>query len=142
MVKTVRDIRKYRKLIYMMLAWFLLSFFDMAGQEISAQTLCGASVSGYCENEVLLVGTKQVPNGVDKFVPVGNKTEEVITQTEKTSHELTMRFIAIVTALFFAIQVIYHATIHRYGCHMIDVWENIIYIHQIDGKKRGVLLYN
>lgn len=138
----MRDIRKYRKLIFMMLAWLLLSFFDMAGQNISAQTLYGAANQEYSENEAFLVGTKQVPNGVDKFVPVENKVEEVITQTEKPSHELTIRFIAIVTALFFAILVIYHATIHRYGCHMIEVWENIIYIHQIDGKKRGALLCN
>lgn len=138
----MQDIRKYRKLICMMLAWLLLSFFDMARQDVSAQTLCEAVSLGHSANEVVLVCTKQVPNGVDKFVPVENKTDEVMTQAEKPSREVTIRFVAIVTVLFFAIQVTYHTTIHRYGCHMIDVWENIIYIHQIDGKKKGVLLCN
>lgn len=138
----MHDISKYRKLICLMLAWFLLSFFDMAGQSVSAQSLCGTANPGSSGNDVLLICTKQVPNGVDKFVKIESKTNEVMTQTENASHDLVIRFIAIVTALFFAIQVIYHTTIHRYGCHMIDVWENIIYIHQTDGKKRGVLLCN
>lgn len=138
----MHNISKYRKLICLMLAWFLLSFFDMTGQSVSAQSFCGNVNPDSMGDEILLVCTKQVPNGVDKFVQVESKTDEVMTQTENASHDLVIRFIAIVTALFFAIQVIYHATIHRYGCHMIDVWENIIYIHQIDGKKRGVLLCN
>lgn len=138
----MRDISKYRKLICMMLAWFLLSFFDMAGQSVSAQSLGDTVSHGSSENEALLICTKQVPNGVDKFVKIESKTSEVMSKKENVSHDLVIRFIAIVTALFFAIQVIYHTTLHRYGCHMIDVWENIIYIHQIDGKKRGVLLCN
>lgn len=130
------DIRKCRKLIGIILALILLSFFDAERQDVSAQTLYGASQSVRSENVVLLTCAKQLPSGVDKFVPVENKTDKAITQGEKPTNAPLIRFIAIVTALFFAIQIIYHATIHRYGCHMIDVWENVAYIHQIDGKKK------
>lgn len=136
----MRDISKYRKLICVMLAWFLLSFFDMAGQSISAQRFDDIVDHSGSEQETMLICTKQVPNGVDKFVKMESKTSEIASKKENTSQELMIRFVAIVTVLFFAIQVIYHTTIQRYGCHMIDVWENIIYIHQTDGKKRSVLL--
>lgn len=136
------DIRKCRKLIGIMLALILLSFFDVERQDVSAQTLPEASYIEHSEKEVMLTCAKQLPSGVDKFVPVENKTDKLITREEKPSHAPLVRFIAVVTVLFFAIQVVYHATIHRYGCHMIDVWENIIYIHQMDGKKKEGLLCN
>lgn len=134
------DIRKCRKLIGIMLALILLSFFDVERQDVSAQTLPETSYIEHNENEVILTCAKQLPSGVDKFVPVENKADELITREEKPSHTSLVRFIAVVTVLVFAIQVVYHATLHRYGCHMIEVWESIIYIHQMDGKKKEGLL--
>lgn len=137
------DIRKYKKLIGIILALILLSFFDATRQDVSAHTAHIVTVVEHGNgNAVLLATADNAPSGIDKFVAVESQIDEAITQEEKSAHEPLVRFIAVVFALFFAIQVVYHTTIRRYGCHMIDVWENVIYIHQIDGKKKNAFLRN
>lgn len=82
-------------------------------------------------------GNDNLPGGTDSISLAKKAAEDILTREQKQSQTRTllMRFLVVVFALVLAVCVSCRILIRRYGCHMIAVWQNITYIHQVDGKK-------
>lgn len=159
------DIGKHKRLLVFMTMLVLLSFFSSApsfsgniegmlreqstasaGTEDSvwmdtAESGCpGQGVRNTPEDRistpvVLSAGDCNLPDGTDSISLARRLLEDIAAREQNTTRALSIRFwvIALIIALY--VCVIYRVTIRRYGCHMIVVWQNIYYIHQVDGKK-------
>lgn len=152
------DIRKHKWLIHILTVLVLLSFLHSAPvfAQISAELVPGYDAVGKVAEagftEAAVVGAEEAGNlrpatisagddsqarGTDSISLARKATEDLVTREQKQSQTRTllMRFLAVVFALILAVRVTYRILIRRYGCHMIAVWQNITYIHQMDGKK-------
>lgn len=80
-------------------------------------------------------------NEGDRLAAPQSSMDDIVIKEQRSGRGATVRFIAIVFVLFHAVRVVYRAAIRRYGKQLIRLWQNIVYIHQIDGKKGNGLLY-
>lgn len=138
------DIRACKKMVGIMLAVILLSFFGAIQEKMPVNTeteLLGAEscVADTADNGIADAGKR--PAGETRITAAKSMPQEAVIREQKTIRVMPIRFLAVVCMLLCAIWVVYRITIWRFGCRMIDLWENIIYIHQIDGAKGNVLLY-
>lgn len=144
MVESMSDIRNCKKMAGIMLAVILLTFFGVIQEKLPVNTVVemfGAeqSITDAAEDEI--ASACKMPDRETRITASKTTLDEVVTREQKTVHVMPIRFIAVVCALFCAIRVVYRITIRRFGCRMIALWENILYIHQIDGAKGNDLLY-
>lgn len=133
------DIRACKKMVGIMLAVILLSFFGAIQEKMPVNTeteLLGAEscVTDTADNGIADVGETRITAA--KSMP-----QEAVIREQKTIRVMPIRFITVVCMLFCAIWVVYRIAMRRFGCRMIDLWENIIYIHKTDGAKGESLLY-
>lgn len=138
------DIRNCKKMAGIMLAVILLTFFGVIQEKLPVDTVVETvdaeqSVTGAAKNEI--ADAHEIPDEETRITASKSTLDEVVTREQKTEHVISIRFIAVMCTLFCAIQVVYRITLRRFGCRMIALWENILYIHQIDGAKGNDLLY-
>ncbi len=138
------DSRNCKKMIGIMIAVVLLSFFGATQEKMPVNTaaeLLGAELCGTDAADNGIAGTRETPDRGTRITAAKSMLDEAVTREQKTTRVMPIRFIAVVCMLLCAMWVVCRITIRRFGCRMIDLWENIIYIHQIDGAKGNVLLY-
>lgn len=144
MVGSMSDIRNCKKIAGIMLAAILLTFFSVIQEKLPVNTVdemleteWGISYAAGDE----IAGAREMPGRETEITTPKSILDEVVARGQKPVHVMTIRFIAVVCTLFCAIRVVYRIAIRRFGCRMIALWENILYIHQIDGSKGNDLLY-
>ena len=138
------DIRNCKKMIGIMIAVVLLSFFGATQEKLPVNTVVETLSAEQCATDVVdnrIAGTGEIPDRGTRITAAKSMLDEAVTREQKTTRVMPIRFLAVVCMLLCAIWVVYRITIRRFGCRMIDLWENIIYINQIDGAKGNVLLY-
>lgn len=104
---------------------------------ISDRSVMGIEEARLLRPATISAGDSNLPRGTDSISLTKKAEEDIVTreQNQPQTRTLLIRFLAIVFMLVLAVRVTYRILIRRYGCHMIKVWQNIIYIHQVDGKK-------
>lgn len=137
----MRDIRRSKRFVGIMLGLILLSFLNLTQESVSGYPEYADKDSVQCESETYLMQAGQSTVRVDRLSAAKSSVDDVITRERNATKVTTIRFIAVVYSLFFALQVVYRSVIRCYGSHMIALWENITYIHEIDGKKENAILY-
>lgn len=135
------DIRRSKLFVGIMLALILLSFFYVAQENIAGYPEYTFAETIQSESQIQLMQVERSVVRVDRVSAAKGELDEVITREQRTTQVITVRFLVVVCVLLFAVQEVYRIAIRHFGCHMIALWENIIYIHQIDGEKEGVILY-
>ena len=138
----MRAIRRREVLIGVMLVMILLSFFSTAKERISGfaeYTISTHAGCIGCEEERIYQQASARPAA--RIVDAKDTLDDVIMREQKTVRSIVVRFLVIVLVLFYVIRAVYRMTIRRFGCHMIILWENICYIHKVDGEKENRLLY-
>lgn len=137
------DIRNCKKMVGIVIAVVLLSFFGAIQERLPVNTaaeLLGAEQCAVDAADNRIAGTGEKTDRGTRITAAKSMLDEVVTREQKTTRVMPIRFIAVVCMFLCAIWVVYRITIRRFSCRMIDLWENIIYIHQIDGAKENVLL--
>lgn len=149
--------KKHKSLLCLMAAVVLLSFFymapvmtkDAALQIQMAESVCtertAIDAQGTAEkaisDAVVLRGASSRPDTYpDSITAVRNVLDEIATREQHAPRILIGRFLAVMLVLILFVHVICGIVMRRYGCHMIDLWENINYIHLVDGKKDAPFL--
>ena len=138
------DIRNHKKWIGILTILVLLSFFCMFQGKIPEKTLRELAnertgVLYTAENVCADVAKNQ--DRETRIVEEKGMSLEAVTQGQKTMRVVTIRFIAVVCMVLCIICMAYRIVIRRYGARMIKLWENITYIHKMDGAKGNALLY-
>lgn len=149
------DIRKCRWLLGLVTVFVLLSFlhtvpfFAVAPADIAlGYDAVWAAEAGFAEMaarepgepgflraDAITARDNSLPGGMDSIFPAKAAAENIVTREQTRTRTLLIRFVVIVFTLILAVRVICRILSRRYGCHMIEVWQNIYYIHQVDGKK-------
>lgn len=149
--------KKHKSLLCLMAAVVLLAFFymapimtkDAATQIQMAEGACAEQTSidmqGMGEkaisDAVVLHGASSRPDTYpDSITAVRTVLDEIATREQHAPRILIVRFLAVMSILILFVHVICGILMRRYGCHMIELWENIYYIHLIDGKKDAPFL--
>lgn len=144
MVKSMLDIRSCKKMIGILIAVVLLSFFGVVQEKMPVNTAAEMLGTRQCATYILeneSADVAEIPDRGTRITTAKSMLDEVMMRQQRTTRVIQIRFIAVVCMLLCAIWVVYRITIRRFGCLMIDLWENITYIHQIDGAKGKGLLY-
>lgn len=153
----MKGIRKHKGLLWLVAAFVLLSFFYMAPVMVREASVESLNADGiYAQRDVLdmseMAGTvlsnAMILHGVPgrpeacpgNISAARTMLDEIATREQQAPRILLVRFLAVVSLLILFVRVICRQLIRRYGCHMIDLWQNIYYIHQVDGKKGKRLL--
>lgn len=154
MVGQMTDIGKHKRWLCLMAAFVLLSFFYMApvrpegtlpkpadadGVECGLSDMSGMS-GLVISNAMNLHGADCRPEACTDNISAARIMLDEIATREQQPRILLARFLAVVSLLILFVRVICKLLIRRYGCHMIDLWQNIYYIHLVDGKKGKRLL--
>ena len=135
------DIRRNKLFVGIMLALILLSFFYGTQENIAGYPEYAFSETMHSESQIQLMQVGEPVVRVDRVSAAKSEMDDVITREQKTTQVTIVRFLVVVCILLFAVQEVYRIAIRRFGCHMIALWENITYIHQIDGEKDDAILY-
>lgn len=140
------DIRKYKGLLGLTLAVVLLSFIYVAPNNAKlgfgmamAWNLTEADGASYGVGDihaiVLSSAESRIPENPARIFPVQESMEEFVNREQNAASVQLARFLAVAIIIIFVAHVTFRTIIRRYGYHMIDLWENIVYIHEVDGKK-------
>lgn len=140
------DIRKWKGLLGLALIFVLLSYFCSAsssaklGLESAAawnQTAEGRSSHDVEASHAMVLTSfeDRMPESAARISPVRLPIEEFVNREQDICSTQLARFLAIAIIIMFVVHVTYRTVIRRYGHHMIALWENIVYIHEVDGKK-------
>lgn len=153
----MKKIRKHKGLLWLMAAFVLLSFLYMAPvmvkraseeltdadgiyKEQNLSDLSGMAGS-VISNAMTLHGAADRPEACPGNLSAARTMlDEIAAREQQAPRILLVRFLAVAALLILCVRVICRLLIRRYGCHMIKVWQNIYYIHQVDGKKGKRLL--
>lgn len=154
----MKNSRRYKSWLCLMAAIVLSSFFymapimteDAASQIQTAETArmeqTLADTQGMPEGNVIrgtvvLHGASSRPDSYpDTITAARNVLDEAATKEQHAPRVLIGRFLAVMLMLILFVHMICVILMRRYGCHMIDLWENIYYIHLVDGKKDAPFL--
>lgn len=148
----MRKIRKHRCLFGLWMVIVLLSFFSSAalGPDLKADRnlqssfadsggkaiLMDEGVEGRLTSPAMIdAGDCRLPEGTGRISLARALLNDIVTREQNVTRTLLMRFWAAVFVAAFIVWVAYRAIIRRFGSHMIALWQNIYYIHQVDGKK-------
>ena len=139
---------KSRGLLGFMMALILLSFFyavpvpagapaGLIGKTKSAQT---ESVHTYPDGATSKVATltspdDRLPEGAARISLARTMMDEIMAREQQGARTMLLRFLAIVMLVILLMGAICQQLCRRYGYHMIPHWQNINYIHEVDGKK-------
>lgn len=157
MVEHMPDIRKCKGLLGLALTLVLLSFFcsspafsDMGYGIIKAvnpvaeagmeRLMCHETVEN-SENlsavrqMTLTAGESVRPDHVARISLARTLLDEMVARDHKVVRTLLVRFLLLTVAAIFMLLAACRMLIRRYGYHMIELWQNINYIHEMDGKK-------
>lgn len=148
---------KYKALVCLTAVIVLLSFFYMVPvmtENVTAQIQKAESV--WAEHEphaaqelsgkaipdaMALLGVGSRPAAYpDSITAARTEVDEIATREQHAPRILIVRFLAVMSMQLLLIHMICGILMRRYGCHMIDLWENIYYIHLVDGKKDAPFL--
>lgn len=139
------DIRKYKWLFGLLTVFVLLSFlysapvFEQVLERgcLSDPTAMDIEDARLLRPATISAGDSNLARGTDSISVTKKAAEDIVTreQNQPQTRTLLMRFLAIMFLLVLAVRVTYRMLMRRYGCHMIALWQNITYIHQVDGKK-------
>lgn len=135
------DFRKWKGLLILAVTLVLLSFFYSS--PIFAETRIGgllqaeAELTHNAKAETVQLTSGQHGAEADAARISLPKTlmEDVMTKEQRVMRTLLERFWIVAFVLTVVECVFYRGVIRRYGHHMIALWENINYIHEVDGKK-------
>lgn len=152
---------KRHKLVCCLMAMLLLlSFFyvvpDSAGMaERESYAGCAADGQSGLSGEIYHAGVMQnimsaqtlldvrdvKPDAcTDTFTMIHSVLDEVVMREQAGMRSLLSKLLAVIMWVMLLVCVVCRILSRRYGCRMIDHWENIYYIHQTDGKKGDYLL--
>lgn len=137
------DIRNSGRLVGIMLAVILLSFFGATQEKLPGNTIVRMSEAESGGTDTVITVATDAGKASDcetKIIAIKGMLDDVVMSEQKTVHVMPIRFIAVVCALLCAIWIVYCIAIRRFGGRMIALWENIVYIHQIDGEKGNACL--
>ncbi len=140
------DIRKYKGLLGLALVVVLLSFFyvapsnaklgaDMVVTWSQTEVDSASQHVGDAHAMVLSSVESSIPENAARISPVQSPMEEFVNREQNAASVQLARFLAVAIIIIFVAHVTFRTVIRRYGYHMIDLWENIVYIHEVDGKK-------
>lgn len=146
------DIRKCKGLLGLVLAIVLLSFFYSAQANIKL----GADVAAVwneteeetwnqdekTDHPIMLTSPEsQMLESAARIAPVQSAMEEFENREQNASGTQLVRFLTVAIIILFVAHVTLWTVIRRYGYRMIALWENVVYIHEVDGKKGNAFLY-
>ena len=134
------DIKRYKKLFGIVVVLVLLSFFDTARESVVTDTV-PVALQEENHGEIMCLAADEVEEDIDRVLPAKTQIDEFVAREPEAMHDASMRFVAVVSVLLCMMQFCCRVIIRYFGSRMIALWENIIYIHQIDGKKGRALLY-
>lgn len=150
-------IGKHKYLLCMMAAIVLLTFLYMASGVEGYAAALGQTTENICtertsagvqkaadreiSDAMLLLGMPGRADACpDSITAVRTALDEVTAREQQTLRILIGRFLAEMLVLVWLVHLICGILMRRYGCRMIDLWENIYYIHLVDGKKDAPFL--
>lgn len=143
-MQNIRDVRNNRKLIGMILAVVLLSFFCTVQERLPGNlqsteaAACRPAADGTHVSEN---GENAAAQGGTKLVSALRGMDDVAVWEQKTVRVLAVRFLPAAELLLSVIWIVCCIAIWRFGFRQIVLWRNITYIHRTDGEKGNVLLY-
>lgn len=135
------DIKKCKRFIGIMMAFVLLSFFACVKERVPLDVAHIVTEAEQFADERILASVSETSVPEAKLTAVKNTMDDVVLRKQNSTSVTLVRCLVVAFMLLCVFQVAYRATIRRFGSHMIALWENICYIHQIDGEKGNVLLY-
>lgn len=123
------DIRRYKIFLYFVTVFVLLSFFAVQPTAVDFEVHRMGAAAVLC-----------TPGGVqtedfNMILPARHLLEDIAEREKASTHILLLRFLMVTFAVFLLFCALYRMMIRRFGGHMIALWQNIHYIHQIDGEK-------
>lgn len=148
----MKEIRVHKGLLWLVMAVVLLSFFYAVPVTVKgvgevfadARGVCAeheaADVPGFTgaalSNTVTLGGAAGRPEACPRSISAARSVlNEIAMREHQEPRILQVRFWAVMSLMFLSVCVICRILIRRFGCRMIELWQNIYYIHQVDGKK-------
>lgn len=141
---------KSRGLLGFVMALILLSFFYVSPVQAGAKAgLIGKTMSVQTESEctcpdgvttraaALTLPDVRFPEETARITLIREMMDEImiLTREQQGARTLLLRFLAIVVLVILMVHMICRQLCRRYGYHMIPHWQNINYIHEVDGKK-------
>ena len=144
------DIRKCKGLLGLVLAIVLLSCFYSA----QANVKLGADIAEFwnetatwnqdekTDHPVMLTSPEsRMLESAARIAPVQSAMEEFENREQNASGTQLVRFLMVAIIILFVAHVTLWTVIRHYGYRMIALWENVVYIHEVDGKKGNAFLY-
>lgn len=141
---------KSRGLLGFMMALILLSFFyvtpvqanaraDILRKDMSVQTEaeCHPLDEMTARAAALTLPDVGFPEETARITLIRELMDEILimTREQQGARTLLLRFLALVVIVILMVYIICRQLCRRYGYHMIPHWQNINYIHKVDGKK-------
>lgn len=148
----MRKIRKNRCLFGLLVMLVLLSLFSSAAfgpdlktdrnrqDGLGSNRIIGILTDNGVEESVTSpavtdAGNRRLPEGTGRISLARELLEDIVTREQNAARAQLIRFWAMAFVIAFIVCVAYRAAIRRFGSQMIALWQNIYYIHQVDGKK-------
>ena len=142
-------ISKSKGLLGFLMALILLSFFcvcpvrggmSVAMKSAQASIDAGEDVRTYQDSFISKGATltstdTRLPEGAARISLARMMMDEIVMREQHAARTLLLRFLPIVMIVILLIHLICQQLCRRYGYHMIPHWQNITYIHEVDGKK-------
>lgn len=134
-------ISKSKGLLGFVMAFILLSFFYIVPVQAGAKAvLIGDEVCTVQDREPeraakLTSPDARLPEGAARISLARTMMDEIVMREQHGARTLLLRFLAIVMVVILLMGAICQQLCRRYGYHMIPHWQNINYIHEVDGKK-------
>lgn len=140
------DIRKCKGLLGLVLVIVLLSFFYSAFNNLNIKADIAVAWNETGEEEwdqdektshtvMLTSAENRLPESAARIMPAPSTMKEFESREQNASDTQLVRFLTVALIILFVAHVTLWTVIRHYGYRMIALWENIVYIHEVDGKK-------
>ena len=141
------DIRKRKGFVFFMMIIILLSFVRAVSVEspvttsmVQTETAEGkrtVTFEAAGDTRVDFSGTLvyRAPSGRERISEGRMEMQETEGRTTRSRRYQSFRFLAVAFVMFLLPQVVVHLFLTHFSSSFIEIWENIQYIHWVDGKK-------
>lgn len=100
-----------------------------------------ARSSELCATEPVGEREQGLPSGNASVSLARILLNEIAARGQQATRTFLVRFFAVLTVIILCISSACRIAMRRFSVRMIPVWENIYYIHQMDGEKGNAILY-
>lgn len=149
----MQSVKKHKWILFFLIGFMIISFFQFLPQtdtlhlektsqnlKLAADILPDGGIEQYQTDWLMEPGIAEhqacnVPENIPASAFARTTQSDAVLGEQGQSRFQILRFLVEVYVLIVIPAVILHMALKRFGSHMIMLWQNIKYIHLVDGKK-------